>query len=128
MDCRFCKLSLLSCQLLSAVGTLVTNCRHTLTQCCLSLKPLGRPLVKGNREPHETKKKSFDPGGKQTHNLRIRATATRVVPCFPLPGLMPGGLFMGLSSTIIYTSELVLCSTVCVPSAMRHSVRMCLYI
>ena len=43
MDCRFRKLSPLSCQLLSAVGTLVTNCRHILTQCRLSLKPLGRP-------------------------------------------------------------------------------------
>ena len=34
----------------------------------------------------------------------------RVDPCFPLLGLMPSGLFMGLSSTIIYTSELILCS------------------
>ena len=31
----------------------------------------------------------------------------RVVPCFPLLGLTPSGLFMGLSSTIIYTSELI---------------------
>ena len=37
----------------------------------------------------------------------------RVVPCFPLLGLTPSGLFMGLSSTIIYTSELILCSTIC---------------
>ena len=29
----------------------------------------------------------------------------RVIPCFPLLGLTPSGLFMGLSSTIIYTSE-----------------------
>ena len=36
----------------------------------------------------------------------------RVVPCFPLLGLTPSGLFMGLSSTIIYTSELILCSTI----------------
>ena len=35
-----------------------------------------------------------------------------VVPCFPLLGLTPSGLFMGLSSTIIYTSELILCSTI----------------
>ena len=34
-----------------------------------------------------------------------------MVPCFPLLGLTPSGLFMGLSSTIIYTSELILCST-----------------
>ena len=33
---------------------------------------------------------------------------SRVVPCFPLLGLTPSGLFMGLSSTIIYTSELIL--------------------
>ena len=36
----------------------------------------------------------------------------RVVPCFPLLGLTPSGLLMGLSSTIIYTSELILCSTI----------------
>ena len=35
-----------------------------------------------------------------------------VAPCFPLLGLTPSGLFMGLSSTIIYTSELILCSTI----------------
>ena len=47
----------------------------------------------------------------------------RVVPCFPLLGLTPSGLFMGLSSTIIYTSELILCSTICVSSATRDNVR-----
>ena len=31
---------------------------------------------------------------------------------------------MGLSSTLIYTSELILCSTICVPSATRHSIHM----
>ena len=31
---------------------------------------------------------------------------------------------MGLSSTSIYTSELILCSTICVPSATRHSIHM----
>ena len=34
------------------------------------------------------------------------------------------GLFMGLSSTLIYTSELILCSTICVPSATRHNIQM----
>ena len=29
---------------------------------------------------------------------------------------------MGLSSTIIYTSELILCSTICVPSATWHNI------
>ena len=38
--------------------------------------------------------------------------------------LPPSGLFMGLSSTIIYTSELILCSTICVPSATRHNIHM----
>ena len=47
----------------------------------------------------------------------------RVVPCFPLLGLTPYGLFMGLNSTLIYTSELILCFTICVPSATRHNIR-----
>ena len=46
----------------------------------------------------------------------------RVVACFPLLGLTPSGLFMGLSGTIIYTSELILCSTICVPSATRQNI------
>ena len=33
-------------------------------------------------------------------------------------------LFMGLSSTLIYTSELILCSTICVSSATRHNIHM----
>ena len=48
----------------------------------------------------------------------------RVVPCFPLLGLRPSGLFMDLSSTLIYTSELILSSTICVPSATRHNIHM----
>ena len=36
--------------------------------------PLGLALVKGNREPHEAKKKSFDLGGNRTHDVRIRST------------------------------------------------------
>ena len=48
----------------------------------------------------------------------------RVVPCFPLLGLTPSGLFMDLSRTLIYTSELILCSTLCVPSATRHNIHM----
>ena len=38
--------------------------------------PLGVTLVKGIREPHEVKKKSFDLGGNRTHDLRIRSTIT----------------------------------------------------
>ena len=45
-------------------------------------------------------------------------------PFFPLLGLTPSGLFLGYSSTIIYTSELILCSTICVPSATRHNIHM----
>ena len=48
----------------------------------------------------------------------------RGVQCFPLLGLTPSGLFMGLSGTLIYTSELILSSTICVPSATRHNIRM----
>ena len=33
-------------------------------------------LVKGIREPHEVKKKSFDLDGNRTHDLRIRSTVT----------------------------------------------------
>ena len=45
-------------------------------------------------------------------------------PVSLLLGLTPSGLFMGLSSTIIYTSELILCSTICVSSATRHNIHM----
>ena len=37
---------------------------------------MGVTLVKGLREPHEVKKKSFDLGGNRTHDLRIRPTVT----------------------------------------------------
>ena len=33
-------------------------------------------LVKGIQEPHKVKKKSFDLGGNQTHDLQIRSTVT----------------------------------------------------
>ena len=48
----------------------------------------------------------------------------RAVPCFPLLGLTPIGLFMGLSSTLIYTPELILCSTICVSSVTRLNIHM----
>ena len=48
----------------------------------------------------------------------------RVVPWFPFLGLTPSGLFMGSISTLIYNSELILCSTFCVHSATRHSIHM----
>ena len=58
------------------------------------------------------------------------STPLVVAPAFitinvsPLLELTPSGLFMGLSSTIIYTSELILCFTICVPSATRHNIHM----
>ena len=54
-------------------------------------------LVKGIREPHEVKKKSFDLGGNRTHDLQSASAISlpRVVPWFPLPGQTPSGLFMG---------------------------------
>jgi len=39
-----------------------------------------------------------------------------------LLGLTLSGLFMGSSSTLIYTSELILCFTICVLSATRHNI------
>ena len=48
----------------------------------------------------------------------------RVVPWFPLLGLTPSGLFMGSSSTLIYTSGLILCFTICVLSATGHNIHM----
>ena len=62
--------------------------------------------------------------GFDSHRGQKIFSLPRVVPCFPLLGITPSGLFMGLSSTIIYTSELILCSTICVPSATRHNIHM----
>ena len=39
-------------------------------------------------------------------------SSPRVVPWFPLLGLSSSGLFMGKISTLIYTSELILCFTI----------------
>ena len=97
--------------------------------------PLGVSPSKGKQGTTRGKEKIFDLGGNRTHDLRIRSTVTlptelpslcrlSVVPCFPLLGLTPSGLFMGLSSSVIYTSELILCSTICVPSATRHNIHM----
>ena len=43
---------------------------------------------------------------------------------FPLLGLTPSRLFMGSISTLIYTSELILCFTICIHSATRHNIHM----
>ena len=39
-------------------------------------------------------------------------------------GTIIHGLFMGSISTLIYTSELIFCSTICVHSATRHNIHM----
>ena len=41
-----------------------------------------------------------------------------------LDGESRRGESKGISSTSIYTSELILCSTICVPSATRHNIHM----
>ena len=46
----------------------------------------------------------------------------RVVPWFPL--LRPVGLSWASHSTLIYTSELIVCSTICVHSATRHNIHL----
>ena len=51
-------------------------------------------------------------GRNRTHRGQKIFSLPRVVPCFPLLGLTPSGLFMGSISTITYTSELILCSTI----------------
>ena len=57
--------------------------------------PLGVSPSKWNQGTTRGKEKSFDLGGNRTR-----------------PGLTPSGLFMGLISTKIYTSELILCFTI----------------
>ena len=41
---------------------------------------------------------------------------------FPFTRASAQWVIHGLSSTLIYTSELILCSTICVPSATRHNI------
>ena len=44
-----------------------------------------------------------------------------MVPWFPLLGLAPSGLFMGSSSTLIYTAELILCFTINKHQSSTHT-------
>ena len=52
--------------------------RELTLKCKLEcyFRPMALALVKGNRKPHEAKKKSFDLGGNRTHDLRIRSSVT----------------------------------------------------
>ena len=75
--------------------------------------PLGVSPSKGKQGTTRGKEKIFLPRWEfDSHRGKKIFSLPRVVPCFPLLGLTPSGLFMGLSSTIIYTSELILCSTI----------------
>ena len=47
-----------------------------------------------------------------------------MISWFPLLGLTPSGLFMGSISTLIYTTELILCFTICVSPFVRHNIPM----
>ena len=58
-------------------------------------------------------------------NVHMFFSLPRVVPCFPLLGLTPSGLFMGLSSTIIYTSELILLVPLFVFPVLRGTTFIC---
>ena len=83
-------------------------------------------LVFGASISSKKKRNSFsisEGRGFDSHGGQKIFSLPRVVPCFPLLGLTPSGLFMGLSSTLIYTSDLILCSTICVPSSTRHSIQ-----
>ena len=48
----------------------------------------------------------------------------RVVPWFSLLGLTPSGSFKASHSALIYSSELILCTTICVHSDTRHNSHM----
>ena len=72
--------------------------------------PLGVSPSKGNQGTTRGKEKSFDLDGDR-HELRGRTE--KVGDVLPLLGLTPSGLFMGSISSLIYTSELILCSSIC---------------
>ena len=96
--------------------------------CRLSYKVAQRKsgtILDGESRRRESKG-TYESGGRgyDSHRGQKIFSLPRVVPCFPLLGLTPSGLFMGLSSTIIYTSELILCSTICVPSATRYNIHL----
>ena len=67
--------------------------------------PLGVSPSKGNQGTTRGKEKNL----LTTVGIKEKIfSLPRVVPWFPVLGLTPSGLFMGLISTLIYTSELIL--------------------
>ena len=95
--------------LLTSVGIEPTTSGLDLPSLCrLSYKVAQRKsgtILDGESRRRESK------GHMNSHRGQKIFSLPRVVPCFPLLGLTPSGLLMGLSSTIMYTSELILCST-----------------
>ena len=59
----------------------------------------------------------------------VGSIPTEVKRSFSLPRVVPWFPLLGVShSTLIYTSELILCSTICVHSATRHNIHMYPYL
>ena len=89
--------------------------------------PLGVSPSRGNQGTTRGKEKnSFDLGGNRTCDLRTRSTVT---PPTELRGRTEKVGLVGLSWVLhfIYTSELILCSTIFVHSATRHNMHMYAY-
>ena len=81
-------------------------------------------LVKGIREPHEVKKKFFWP--RRESNPRPPDQTQRHPAAWATSSDRESseGLSWVSHSTLIITSELILCSTICVHGATRHNIHM----
>ena len=83
------------------------------------IEPMNNPLSVSSRKRNQgttrgKEKNLLTSLGSIPTEVKIFFSLPRVVLWFPLLGLTPSGLFMGSISTLIYTSELILCSTICV--------------
>ena len=98
--------------------------------------PLGVSPSNGKQGVTRGKEKYFDLGGNRTHDLRIRSTVNpEVVGSIPTEvkiffftscgSLIPFTRANGSISTLIYTSELILCSAICVYSTTRRNIHIC---
>ena len=105
--------------------------------------PLGVSPSKGNQGTTRGKEKNpFDLGGNRIHDLRIGSTVTlptelrgrteKVGDDFffawcgsliPFTRANAQWVIHGFITTLIYTTELILCFTLCVHSAMRHNIQ-----
>ena len=106
--------------------------------------PLGFSPSKGNQGATRGKLKTyFDLGGNRTRDLRFRSTVTLPIELrgrtekvrHDLGGrsrrreskpvhmnIVPRSSKCYVHSTLIYTSEFILCSTICVHSGTRHNI------